>query len=180
MIWLFAGYAGSGKTTSAEYFATKMPSARVTAFAKRVKDEVSSQYNIDRTLFDTQEGKATFLEDHGKTIRDLLIEHSAQHKEETHNPGIWAFYIKEELYEHPLVQHWIIHDWRYIAELKTLQAYHSVCTIRIVNSRIQASQSPSEHELDGISTDVIIQNDGTLEELYKKIDTWVTQIYHTP
>jgi len=177
MIWLFTGYAGSGKTTTAEYFKSKMPSARLTAFAKRVKDEVSVHYNLDRTLLDTQEGKATFLEHEGKTVRDLLIAHSAQHKEETKHPGIWAYYVKEEMFEHPDVEHWILHDWRYIAELETLQAYQSVCTIRIVNPRIQSSTSPSEHELDGFPTDVTIRNDGTLEDLYQQVDTWIKQIY---
>ena len=161
-IWLLAGYAGSGKTTAATILQTYLPKSKLTAFAKRVKDDVAKQYNIDRELLETQEGKSSFIQD--KTVRDILIEYSAKHKEDTQNPSIWAEYVRDEILQSHNVEHWIIHDWRYSAEYQTLLTIANVTTIRILNPSVCPSNSPSEHELDNVITDYVVKNSGSMEE----------------
>lgn len=164
-IWLISGYAGSGKTTAGTILAKSLPNSQITAFAKRVKDDVAKQYNLDRELLETQEGKASKI--HQKTVRDILIEYSAQHKLDTNNPGIWADYVKDEMYENPEIKNWIIHDWRYIAEYQTMLTIPNthIITVRIINDSIVASNSPSEHELDNVITDEIIYNNDSYDTL---------------
>jgi len=165
-IWLICGYAGSGKTTLGTILNTYLPLSETTAFAKRVKDDVAKKYKILRELCESQKGKATILCD-GKTVRDILIEYSAQHKLDTQNPEIWGHYVIEEIMLKPTIQHWIIHDWRYHAELACVQRIPNVRihTIRILNPMIQASSSPSEHELDDVVVEHIIQNTGSISDL---------------
>lgn len=165
-IWLICGYAGSGKTTLGTMLHTYLPSAETTAFAKKVKDDVAKKYNISRELCESQKGKATILCE-GKTVRDFLIEYSAQHKLDTHNPEIWAHYVVQEIMEKPTIEHWILHDWRYHAELACIQRIPNsqIHTIRILNPVIQASSSPSEHELDDVCVKYIINNTGSISDL---------------
>ena len=166
-IWLFAGYAGSGKTTAATCFQSHIPHSRMTAFAKRVKDDVAKEYGINRSMMETQEGKASRIPGCDKTVRDCLIEYSANHKVSTNDPGIWARYVKEEIEQNPTVANWIIHDWRYFAEYSTIRAILNakVHTVRVVKSSVKPSESPSEHELDCVETDYVIQNNVSLQEL---------------
>lgn len=164
-IILLAGYAGSGKTTAATILLKHVPKGKCTAFAKQVKDDVAAKYNIDRELLDTQEGKATFYNEL-ITYRDLLIEYSAKVKENTQNPGIWAEKVKEEILKEPSVQTWILHDWRYLAELDVLSKIPGavIHTIRLIRDN-KSSNSPSEHELDRTPVDRMIWNIGTIDSL---------------
>jgi dephospho-CoA kinase len=178
-IWLIAGYAGSGKTTVAEYLMKMLPKAKTTAFAKRVKDDVAEIYSINRQLLETQEGKASLVGE--QTVREILIEYSAIMKQLTNNPGIWADYVREEILneegeaeEAKEISHWIIHDWRYLAELETMNTLKqsknaTIRTIRVYNPSVQPLNSISEHELDYVITDTVINNTGTLEDLQKNI-----------
>jgi dephospho-CoA kinase len=169
-IWLLAGYAGSGKTSSAELFQKYLPYSKTTAFAKRVKDDVAALYELDRESLETQEGKAACVG--GKTVRDILIEYSAKHKLET-NPAIWAEYVKQEILESSTIQNWIIHDWRYTAEYQTMLSILSatVITVRVVKSSVKVLDTPSEHELDNTVTDYIIHNNGSFQDLDLQVET---------
>ena len=163
-IWLIAGYAGSGKTTAAGILETLLPNSAITAFAKRVKDEVAAIHAIPRTLLETQEGKAMQITP-TNTARDLLIEHAAAKKEDTHNPAIWAEYVKEEILQNPTVANWILHDWRYVEEYDCLATVPGsiLHTIRIQTNK-SPSTSPSEHELDNANIQTIVWNTGSVEE----------------
>ena len=166
-IWLLAGYAGSGKTTAATYVQSHLPNSRMTAFASRVKDDVAKQYGLERALLDTQEGKASFVAGTTKTVRDCLIEYAAEHKVSMNNPGIWALYVKGEIERSPQIGHWILHDWRYLAEYTVLQSIPNahIHTVRIRKSCVQPLESASEHELDSTKTEYVIDNDGSMDEL---------------
>lgn len=177
-IWLLAGYAGSGKTTAGEMLHTLLPQSCMTAFAKEVKNQVAEVYKLPRGSMDTQEGKATFVEIEQKTVRQLLVEHAAWMKQVYDSPGIWAEYVCREIKAQPDIEHWILHDWRYIAELRTLQTQFPnarMYTLRIQSSRTQLSNCPSEHELDSFQVQHTVSNDGSLAELRMTL----LQLIHT-
>jgi hypothetical protein len=127
-IWMFCGYAGSGKTHAARHLLSLLNPATtfVTAFADAVKDDVSSMYIIPRTLFDTQEGKASLVKtpDGKRKARDLLIDYSLAMKE-AYGDAVWAEEVVRRIrsvVERRRIEHVIIHDLRFTAEVDTMNA----------------------------------------------------------
>ena len=181
-IWMFCGYAGSGKTHAAHHLQSLLnpTTTYVTAFADAVKDEVASIYKIPRTLFDTQEGKASLVKtpDGKRTARELLIDYSLAMKQ-AYGEAVWAEEVVSRIcyiVERRCIEHIIIHDLRFTAEVETIyNKFDSsdtfvLHTIRIVRPSVVSLPIPSEHNLDDYKANVCIVNNGTVEELHSKID----------
>jgi hypothetical protein len=180
---MFCGYAGSGKTYAASQIQSILdPGPKtifLTAFADAVKDDVAALYNLPRTLFDTQEGKASRVKtpDGERTARDLLITYSRAMKD-AYGESVWAeevVYRIRFVMKHRNIKHIIIHDLRFMSEIETMKrefasSPHIVLhTIRIVRPSVQSLPIPSEHDLDTYETDICIENSGTLDELNAKL-----------
>jgi hypothetical protein len=191
-IWMFCGYAGSGKTHAAKHLQSiinaeagavaQSAATYVSAFADAVKDDVAAIYNLPRTLFDTQEGKASLVQtpDGEFTARDLLIMYSLSMKE-AYGDSIWAEEVVRRIRavtEHQSIEHVIIHDLRFTAELELMyKEFNSstnfvLHTIRIIRPLAAAATAAaaSEHNLDKYIADINIENNGTVEELNSKIN----------
>lgn len=175
-IILLSGYAGSGKTTACTLLTEILkPCVSVAAFADAVKDQVAELYGFDRRLCDTSSGKQSVQNTikGKKTVRDLLIEHSAAMKFEHRNSGYWADIVVERMHESANKDGaWILHDWRYKRELQTLRVAFpdaQFITIRITRSGVTPLADPSEHDLDGYVVDHVIQNDGSRDDLAEKL-----------
>jgi hypothetical protein len=169
-LWFIAGYSKSGKTTVGDLL-TEIAKGGHTTFAKAVKDDVARITGIERSLFETQEGKAAVYEN-GKTGRQLLIEHAAIEKERTDNPAYWAVKVGDEIAAAPSDTDWILSDWRYKAEIAYLRERfpeRRIVTMRIERPDVIPSSSPSEHELDDETFDYNILNSGSLMYLGAQI-----------
>jgi hypothetical protein len=173
-LWFIAGYSKSGKTTVGDLL-TEITKGNHTTFAKAVKDDVARITGIERTLFETQTGKAaTYV--NGKTGRQLLIEHAAIEKERTGNPAYWAVKVGDEIAAAPSTADWILSDWRYKAEIEHIcQRFpeRRCITIHIERPGNIPSSSPSEHELDDETYDYNILNSGSLMYLGAQIQNIV-------
>lgn len=174
-IFLLSGYAGSGKTTAGDLLCGLLgPSTRSTAFATAVKDQVAEMYGFSRHWCDSPRGKQNIIStaDCGKkTVRQLLIEHSAAMKWEHGNPGYWADIVAEEIAKEPVAD-WVIHDWRYKREIQTLRVAFpdaQFITLRIQRASVIPLMDPSEHDLDEFVVDHDIQNDTTEHDLKQKL-----------
>lgn len=170
-IFLVCGYAGSGKTTFGNMLCTHLMASSATAsiaFGDAVKDEVAVIYKVDRALCDTQEGKKTRIGDEeSPTIRDLLILHSAQRKVD-YTPAYWAEIVAQKIQENSSIQNWVIHDWRYMAEIDTIVStfpHANIHTIRVRRKGVVPLTDPSEHQLDMYQTQFIVDNDDSLQNL---------------
>lgn len=155
-IWLICGYAGSGKDTAAGILAKNLSRANISSFASAVKDFVAKAHNLDRQLFDTQEGKRQRV-DSMRTIRDLLIEYAESEKLNYGDLAIWA----RRLNPPANTAHWILSDWRFKAELDCLRERFPnarIHTIRVVRREVVPLETETEHELDGLHCDVILDN----------------------
>jgi hypothetical protein len=180
---MFCGYAGSGKTAAANILHSHLdPHTTYTiAFADAVKDDVASLYNLPRTLFDTQEGKASIVKtpDGECTARELLIEYSLAMKQ-AQGYDVWAKKVAHNIHnkvEKCKIKNVIIHDWRFIAEIDTItcefpQPEFILHRIRIERPSVSCSLGihiPSEHEIDTYTTEITLTNEGTIDDLNKKI-----------
>lgn len=181
-IWMFCGYAGSGKTHAANHLQSLLnpASTYVSAFADAVKDDVAAMYRLPRTLFDTQEGKASLVKtpDGKRKARDLLIEYSLAMKEAYGN-AVWAEEVVRRIRsvtERRSIEHVILHDLRFKSEVETMydefdsSAEFVLHTIRILRPSIKSLPIPSEHDLDDFVADTSIENSGSKEELHSKIE----------
>ena len=186
-IWMFCGYAGSGKTAAANILRSHLdPHTTYTiAFADAVKDDVAALYNLPRPMFDTQEGKASIVKtpDSERTARELLIEYSLAMKQ-AQGYDVWAKKVAQNIHnkvEKCRIKHVIIHDWRFIAEIDTIicefpQPEFILHTIRIERPSVKCMQIPSEHEIDTYTTEITLTNDDTLQNLAEQIRKLIQSI----
>lgn len=171
-VYLLSGYIGSGKSTAGILLQGLVPDAITVAFGDAVKDDIASIYKFDRRLCDSQLGKMTPIitpEDGTKTIRQLLIEHSAYMKYIKQDNGVWARIVADGMSSD---FDWIIHDWRYKKEYEVLKGCFpeaTLITIRINRSGVTPLNEPSEHDLDDYTFQHVIDNDGTRVDLRHKL-----------
>jgi hypothetical protein len=168
-IWLICGYAGSGKDTAAGILAKNLARSSISSFASAVKDFVARQHNLERQLFDTQEGKRQRV-DSRRTIRDLLIEYAESEKLNYGDLAIWA----RRLNPPANTVHWILSDWRFLAELDCFRERFPkthIHTIRIVRNGVVPLETETEHELDGVHCDVVLDNSSSRIALGNQIES---------
>ena len=73
----------------------------------------------------------------------------------------------------------VFSDFRHLIEYKYFHDFVTVCIRRPIETTDRNSQHSSENELDNFDYDYIIDNDGTLDELYAKIDDVIFSIRST-
>ena len=175
IILLIAGYAGSGKDAFADQLIklceTHSISYKKYAFADEVKKDVSKMYDIPLEKLYTQEGKAstiTLSTGDTKTLRELLIEHSA-HMKSLYGKDYWAQLVCKQIDTSKYIS--ILSDWRYNSEIETINSYfhdQTIMKMRVIRPFIKVLADCSEHELDNFKFDIVINNYSTIDHLKMK------------
>jgi hypothetical protein len=158
-IVMLSGYAGSGKDTAGKILIAR--GFKRYAFADAVKVYSANLHGYPLSLTHTQEGKCQKVGD--KTVRQLLIEDSANAKEEHGDPAYWAKKTAASILSDK-TEYVVITDWRYRAELDHFRSAFPdaiLQTIRLERDSIQILADPSEHDLDGQQMDITIDNSNT-------------------
>jgi hypothetical protein len=195
-LWLLSGYAGSGKDTIAAMMLEILNSqgqgqgqgqgqAAQVSFAGAVKDEVAAMYEVTRESLDTQAGKARilhFADGTARTVRDLLIQH-AESTKAAHGPAVWANRLS---FEDEGKNHWILSDWRFLAEREALQQRFPQAvlhTVRITRPSVQPLDTYTEHELAAVVPDHTIDNSDSLlyarNQVKNMLDAISSPTHHT-
>ena len=186
-ILLLSGYSRSGKNTVGAWLEAEY-GAKQFAFADALKRYVSEESGIPCELTQTQEGKETWLEEHGMTVRELLIKRGQEIRAEQNHPGFFAEIvanqIKSHMYIHATQKLYVITDWRLPEELVTLQTefmrYSNVNVMKLLIERIGQIQSPVNHwtetALLGVPMDIILWNPGTEDELDEELREFAKHI----
>ena len=178
-IFLLNGWSKSGKDTCADYL-VEVHKFHKFSFAEAAKIQVSKEYSFPYELTQTQEGKDTFLPEHNRTVRQLVIEYANAMRAKT--PDVWAKIIAKEI-QAIIITHkdssiqpinFVISDWRLLDELLSLQRelYNEnikIIPIHIVRPSQLISPVPdtTEYSLLGFPFQYTITNPGTSEYFYR-------------
>jgi hypothetical protein len=194
------GLIGSGKDTVAERLAQKH-NFRKDSFAKSLKDAVSSMFNWDREMLEgkTDESRAWrekpdvfWSKRFGKDVtpRWVLQHFGTEVMRQGMHDAIWIDSCLARYKGEPTV----ISDTRFENEIKTIRESGGKIilvkrgqdpdwfTSYVEGNIIPKNIHSSEYAWAKSDFDYVIKNDGTLEELYTKIDELIVsdKIAHTP
>lgn len=177
---------GCGKDTVADYIAELLKQKNIqayrSAFANGVREDVSKITDIPVEVIRTTEGKNMVFESLGVTVGKLLQYHG-QAKKKLHGDDVWIRYCMDSLpTEDKHVS--IISDVRYKGEQTAVQKRGGIIIMvksdRPTSAILMAGRSlqhSSERDLDGVSANVTIENNGTLEELKQKVKALVDSLF---
>lgn len=187
------GLIGSGKDTVANRLVEKHGYVR-DSFAKSLKDAVASMFNWDREMLEgntdssrhwREQPDKFWSERFGKTVtpRWVLQYFGTEVMRGQMYDGIWI----DSCIGRYKGQNTVISDTRFVNEIKTIKAHGGIilCVKRGVLPTQKQMQDQGAHksEWDWLDSDfdIVIDNNGTKEDLYKEIDLIVSnKIAHTP
>ena len=154
MIIAISGKLQSGKDTIADYLVLKHGFTRI-AFADKLKDIAKDLFNWDGVKDDS--GRK-LLQELGCQMRNV-------------RKDVWVDYVFRAIRKHNDMN-WVITDVRFLNEFKSLKLLGAKMfrVERNINRDGDIHTHPSETELDGQIFLEIINNNSTIEELYKNID----------
>lgn len=169
-IILLSGFASSGKDVFADYLVAIFGYTKI-SIANQLKLHTAMKYEFCHDLTLTQMGKQTFLQEHKKSVRDLLIM-EAQEQKTIYGDHIW---VKESFKNlHNINNNLVVSDVRFPYEISYIQQIFpdkNVSVVRITNNRVTSLDTMSEHQLDNYPFDKIVANNGSLSELYQQINS---------
>lgn len=175
------GFAGSGKSTVAQHLELLMRSARL-PFAGVLKDVAQVLFDLDRAQMHTQEGKRAVDERWGTTPRDLLQRFGTEAMRGNFGTDFWIkrWQIEAQKHKDCVV---LVEDQRFPNESTFMQ---SIGAVRI---GIWRGAHPTQCDTTGWHdserymaecwsemVDVEIENNGSLQELYRKVNALVREL----
>lgn len=173
MILIGVGFvARSGKDTVGQYLATKY-GFRQTAFAESLKNACREVFGFsNEQLYGSEkETEDSFWK---CTPRWALQFVGTELFRQKVDPDVWVKSMQRRISNEKATQRWVITDVRFPNEAEAIQSWGGE-VIRIDRPGVAASGGIAGHasetsliEWDG--WDHILKNDGTLEELYRKVD----------
>ena len=164
MIIGLSGYARSGKDEVAKVLVEEYGFTRV-AFADKIRELLYETNPIVDTHYRLQSLVDAYGWDEVKRrpqVRELL-----------QNVGVGArkvfsneFWIAQALSEIHFEDNWVITDVRFENEANRIKQYDNAQVWRIKRPGVEAVNGHiSEHNLDGYKVDMILKNEGTLDDL---------------
>lgn len=166
MLLGLVGKKGSGKDTCADYLTEHHKFIKI-ALADPPKHAVRKLFRLTpKQLWGPIELKEAIDERYQRSPRELVIELSNFGK--SIDPDCW---IKLALSNIGLYEKVVVSDVRFLNEAAAIKRNGGIlCRIQRNFSTGLGEQDPSETEQEQIQVDWEIQNTGTLEELYEKIE----------
>lgn len=198
-ILLLSGYKQSGKNVMADYLAEKYGYKQF-AYADLLKDQVADRYGFPRQYCDHPIKKEEPLLDYPvhtdqplikmtfdqmihhyrlvgghifHTPRSLLILEGTYMARAIH-PSIWINSLMQHIQKYDRV---CISDIRFPNEIEIpKKMYNSALSVRINRFHESNATDVTERSLDSHDFDYTIDNYGSLEDFYKKIDVFMSNL----
>jgi len=174
------GAAGSGKTTIAEHL-VKSHGFQCESFASALKDVVASIFCWNRADLDgnTPESRSwretvdawwsARLNMSNLTPRTVLQTIGTDVMRDTFSPDIWIASIQRRLQKYGTESRVVVSDCRFQNEIEAVRSEGGYI-IAVVRPGCERSGHVTETAVNESAADHVIVNDGTLEDLLKKID----------
>ncbi len=180
-ILLLSGWAGSGKDAVAAILVRDHQFRRV-AFADALKQDAATRTGIPLNDFHTaakneplKHPVPAFPTAH--TPRDVILQLALQMRAE--NPDIYSDTVIAEMAESD-GDRFVVADWRYKREYARMREMcppsAKILRVRIVRPGLIPSEDPSEHDLDTEPMDIVLDNDGSLDDLTKHVQCMRSRI----
>ncbi len=158
-----SGKKKSGKDTAATLLKSlhDFKTVRIYHFADALKQEISIMYGVP----------VSFIEAHKENFRLILQGHGTDYRRKLYSHDYWIKKMEQavESFDKSGVKTLIIPDVRFFNEAEFIRKHHGT-VVRITRMYDDTTdRHPSETELDDYKFDYVIQNDGTLGDLLRKI-----------
>lgn len=166
---LFGGKAGVGKTTAANHVLEHFSNhnglvVELTPLAKPIKELAHEWFKWDGN----KDGK-------GRRLLQVLGTDAGR----AYNENIWMEFLDNSILSTMFVPHIVlVDDWRFPNEASYFENnfMYDVTKVRIESSRSNLPENTSSHLSENAMPDdysyhFVIENDGTMEEFYKKLDS---------
>lgn len=184
MIIGIAGKAGSGKDTFANALIKKYSVKRDT-LAAPIKRFVQDVFRVEWDIVDglTKEGREQREKElsnwPGWTVRKLLQFIGTELMRNNIEKDIWVRSVILRMNEKPKTN-WIVTDVRFPNEMDGLRnAYgKDFVMVKVVRNSVKELNGIKNHESEAydLPADVVIDNNGTLEELMEKVDLFAASV----
>jgi hypothetical protein len=165
MIIGLSGYARSGKDEVAKILVEDYGYKRV-AFADKIREllletnpQVKDGFRIESVVgaYDWDQAKVLFPEIR-KLLQDLGVGARKVFGDE--------FWVAQALKQVHFEENWVITDVRFTNEADRIKQYDNSQLWRVKRNGVNAvNNHVSEHDMDGYPVDMILKNEGTLEDL---------------
>ena len=162
----FAGKARSGKDAAGQYL-VKEYQFKHYYFAKPLKEGCNKMFNLSDEQI---RNKEKVIEPWGKSPRELY-QLLGTDVARTIDPNVWIKNAEMFIKKHPGFSV-VITDVRFANEAKWIREKGgAVVYINREQKEIEANSHSSENGLSGEDVDVYMENDGTINALYDKIES---------
>lgn len=171
------GRKGSGKDTVGK-FLVEDHGFRQTAYANPIKEAVKVALSMtDEQVYGPIEVKETVDPRYGITPRYALQTLGTEWGRNLIHLNIWALAMHARIEQEP-DQNWVVTDLRFLNEAKLLEENGGII-IKVVRQGVSTGEfenHQSEMEIAEIIPDVVIHNDGTLEDLQASVAHMVSEL----
>ena len=160
-----SGKIGSGKDAIGSWLQYEH-GYDIIKFADKIKDISAVLTNTNSTLHHTQEGKQTYLDDWGMTIREFQQKLGTEAMRNGLHPDTWVIATLSHFKPH---YNWAVTDVRFKNEAESILKKGGIL-IRVErpDNPFPQSNHSSETDLDDYPFKCRILNSGTLDDLYVK------------
>ena len=163
----------TGKDTIASYLilhgSASYPFKRI-AFADPLKDAAAAIFGFDRSRLDDADYKAEVDPYWGVTRRTILQKLGTECLRKGYADDVWIRAAKRRV-EAALEagRSVVLPDVRFINEVEAVRSWGGVVW-RVKRDAAPVHAHVSELELNGYAFDGVVENNGTMEELYRQVD----------
>ena len=172
------GKAGAGKDTVGDYLCANYGFKRV-AFADPLKEGVKAMFMLtDEQAYDRVEREKPLELFPEWSPRKLYQYFGTELLRQNFDDDIWIKLLKKSV-ENIDSDRVIITDMRFPNELKELKSYSNSHALKVVRpNHIGLNVGIANHasEIHDLQGDYILNNDGTIEDLYKTVDIIMEKI----
>lgn len=162
------GRAGSGKDTIGTYLAARHGYTQL-SYASPIKSALTAMFNLDSAIWDDRERKELPIEWLGKSPRELAQTLGTEWGRAT-DERLWLKVLQHKLDTADTFARFVVADVRFDNEAEQIHENGGVVVSVVRPSIRKVRAHASEKGVNGKLVDYVIENDNSLEHLYRLVE----------